>query len=53
MLRELYPDLTPEQLQEVRERLSAYVAVVLRMYERLECEGRSYTQSKALTDPRF
>jgi hypothetical protein len=37
----VYPDFTPEQREEAEANLRKYLAVLLRMAERLEREGRS------------
>jgi hypothetical protein len=37
-IRDLFPDLTEEQLKEVEETLHGYLEVALRIYERLERE---------------
>jgi len=39
-LRELYPEATEEQIREAHENLIQDVALSLRMYDRLEAEGR-------------
>ena len=44
-LRDLYPDLTDEELEEAEENLQGYLDVVLRIYERLEAERTALTQS--------
>jgi hypothetical protein len=35
-IRDLYPDLNEEQLAEVEDSLERYLALVLRIFERLE-----------------
>ncbi len=37
-LRDLYPDITDEELEEAEEDLQGYLDVVLRIYERLQDE---------------
>jgi len=37
-IRDLYPDLNEEQLAEVEDSLERYLAVVLRIFERLESQ---------------
>jgi hypothetical protein len=38
-IRNLYPDLSEEELEEVKACLHAYAAIVWRVVERLEKEG--------------
>ena len=38
-IRDLYPSFTDEQLAEVEDTLERYLALVLRIYERLESQG--------------
>lgn len=40
-LRDIYPDLTEEQLKQAEENLDRYLALVLRIYERLRSEALS------------
>ena len=40
-IAELYPQLEPEQQPEAADNLRQYLAVLLRMAERLEAEGKS------------
>lgn len=40
-IRELYPQLTGEELVEVEDRLERYLAVVLRIFERIESDTNS------------
>ena len=44
-LRDLYPDLTDEELEEAEENLQGYLDVVLRIYERLQAEHTPLTDS--------
>ena len=44
-LRDLYPDLTDEELEEAEENLQGYLNVVLRIYERLQAEHTPLTDS--------
>lgn len=44
-LRDLYPDLTDEELREAEENLQGYLEVVLRIYERLQAEHTPLTPS--------
>jgi hypothetical protein len=39
-IRDLYPDLTEEQLVEVEESLDRYIELVLRIFKRLESDGK-------------
>lgn len=39
-LRDLYPEATEEQIREAHDNLIQDVALSLRMYERLETEGK-------------
>ena len=38
LIRSLYPNGTAEELREAQQALSEYVAVVLRIFDRLEAE---------------
>jgi hypothetical protein len=49
-LADLYPKFTSVELEEVEANLRRYLAVLLRMSERLESEGRSIND---LVDCRF
>jgi hypothetical protein len=40
-IADLYPELSREQQEEAGANLRQYLAVLLRMTERLECEGKS------------
>jgi hypothetical protein len=40
-LRKLYPGLTDKELEEVDRRLAAYVALAIRVFERLESEAET------------
>ena len=40
-IADLYPDFTKEELEEAEVNLRRYLAVLLRMSERLEAEGRT------------
>ena len=51
-LRELYPHLTEEQLEEAEENIEGYLEVVLRMYERIRNDPVAYAEFKALTASR-
>ena len=40
-LKDLYPHLTPEELEIAEENLERYLAVMVRIAERLRAEGKS------------
>lgn len=37
-IRDLYPDLSPKELEEVHDNLDRYLLLMLRIFERLEEE---------------
>jgi hypothetical protein len=39
-IRDLYPDLTEEESVKAEENMERYLELVLRIFERLESEGR-------------
>ncbi len=39
-IEDLFPDLTPEQMEEAESNLKRYVGVVTGIYDRLDREGR-------------
>jgi hypothetical protein len=41
LIRSLYPNSTEEELRDAQQALSEYVAVVLRIFDRLEAEKQS------------
>lgn len=47
-VRDLYPDLTEEELQEAEENLEAYLEVVLRIYERIANDPAAYAELQKL-----
>jgi hypothetical protein len=53
----LYPSLSPEQLKEADENITAYLGLVLRVYVRLERDEAVLADFRALTAsktfPRF
>jgi hypothetical protein len=51
-LRELYPNLSDVQLEEADENLRQYVALVLRVLERLKLDPDAWTHFEALTASR-
>lgn len=40
-IRDLYPDFTEEQLEQAESNLRRYIAVMVRIYERILCEQGS------------
>lgn len=48
-IRDLYPGLTDEELQEADENLERYVELVLRIYERIRSDPVEYSRFKSLT----
>ena len=48
-VRELYPELSDEKLRDAEAHLERYLAVVVRIAERLHSADRSYAQSQLLT----
>lgn len=48
-IRDLYPGLTDEELQEADENLERYVELVLRIYERIRSDPAEYARFKSLT----
>ena len=43
-LGDLYPDLTPEELEEAERNLTEYVALALRVFHRLENDPEAYAR---------
>jgi hypothetical protein len=41
-IKDLYPHLTPEELAEAERNLTAYVALALRIFERIEEDPEAY-----------
>lgn len=48
-IADLYPQLNEEQLKEADENLREYVALALRIYERICSDPEAYAEFKALT----
>lgn len=48
-LRDLYPQLTETELNEAEERLAQYLALAVRIHERVQTDPECYAQFKALT----
>ena len=51
-IRDLYPHLNEEQLEEAEENLERYLELVLRIYERIRNDPEAYSAFKALTASR-
>ncbi len=45
----LYPDLDPQEREAAQERFDRYLAIVLRIYERVRSDPDAYRQFLALT----
>jgi hypothetical protein len=52
-LQHLYPSLTPGELEAARGSLRRYVALALRVLERIELDPEAKTQYEALTASRI
>jgi hypothetical protein len=48
-LRQLYPHLSDSQLEEANENLRQYVALAVRVFERLELDPDAWARFEALT----
>lgn len=46
---DLYPRLRPEELEEAELNLKRYVALALRVYERIQSDPESYARLRSLT----
>ena len=51
-IRDLYPHLSEERLKEAEENLECYLALSLRIYERIWSDPAAYAQFKTLTTKR-
>lgn len=51
-VRDLYPHLNEDQLEEAEENLERYLALVLRIYDRIQNDPQAYSVFKALTASR-
>lgn len=51
-LRQLYPRLSDSQVEEANENLKEYVALALRVFERLELDPDAWARFEALTASR-
>ena len=49
-IRDLYRDMNEEQLAEAEANLKAYVAALLRIYDRLKAEGKPWPRSHSRPD---
>jgi len=49
-LRDLYPNLSEDELQEAEKNLDRYIAVVLRIQERLRNDPDAHARFHELTD---
>lgn len=49
-IRDLYPNLSEEQLREAEEVLDRYIELAVRMYRRIKADPEAYAQFNALTD---
>ena len=41
-ISDLYPDMSPEKLQEAEANLRRYVQILLRIHQRLNAEGKTW-----------
>jgi hypothetical protein len=48
-IRDLYPHLSEERLQEAEENLERYLEVVLRIYERIQADPEAAACLRSLT----
>lgn len=49
---ELYPELKGNDLEEAERNFEAYLAVVLRIYERIQKDPEAYKRFRQLTEAR-
>jgi hypothetical protein len=52
VLRRLYPELTEKQLAEIEKSLGDYLALALRVYERIDSDPAAHALLKALVAER-
>ena len=45
-IHNLFPDLTPEELDEADQRLRAYAALALRVFQKIEADPEKYAEFK-------
>lgn len=50
-IRELYPDMTEQELAEAEANLRRYVAVIVRIHDRLKVERMTWQEPTDLTLP--
>ena len=50
-IRKLYPHMTDEELREARENIRRYLAVIIRISERLSTEGKHWPAAVAEDGP--
>jgi hypothetical protein len=49
-IRDLYPDFSEKELAAAEDNLERYLALVLRIYERVQTDPESYARFRALTE---
>lgn len=49
-IRDLYPNLSEEQLREAEEVLDRYIELAVRMFKRIKADPKAYARFIALTD---
>jgi len=49
-IRDLYPNLSDHELAEAEENIERYLALVLRIYERIQTDPENYLRFCALTE---
>lgn len=49
-IRDLYPDLTESELTIAGDNLEQYLLLMLRIFERIQSDPKSYAQFRALTE---
>lgn len=49
-IRDLYPNLTDQELVIAEENIGQYLSLALRIYERILAEPESYARFRALTE---
>jgi hypothetical protein len=52
-LRQIYPNFTDSQAKEADENLRQYVALALRVFERIEHDPEAWARFEALTASRY
>ena len=51
-LKEMYPDKTEEELADIEDRVKRYMALVIRVYNRISADPNEYARWRALTKSR-